>query len=52
MLSASLRDQQKALDHGARFFLQKPCTANTVMAALREVMEGPTCKRTGSGRCP
>ncbi|MEE8452148.1 MAG: response regulator [Thermoguttaceae bacterium] len=38
MLSASLRDQHKALEQGARFFLQKPCDAVTVVAALNEVI--------------
>ena len=38
ILSASVRDQQKALEHGARFFLQKPCDAKTIMLALHDVM--------------
>jgi signal transduction histidine kinase len=39
LFSASPRDQQKALDRGASFFLQKPFDAKTVMAALREVLD-------------
>jgi hypothetical protein len=38
ILSASLRDQQQALEHGARFFLQKPCDAKTITLALRDAM--------------
>ena len=43
MLSASLRDQHKALEQGARFFLQKPCDAVTVVAALNEVIAPVGC---------
>ncbi len=39
MLSASLRDQQKALDDGARFFVQKPYDAQTVVSALETSLE-------------
>jgi CheY-like chemotaxis protein len=38
MLSASVRDQQKALQRGARYFLQKPCESATVVAALSDVV--------------
>jgi CheY-like chemotaxis protein len=34
MLSASLSDRQRALDAGARFFLQKPYTGATLVEAL------------------
>jgi len=34
MLSASLSDQQRALDGGARFFLRKPYQPNTLVAAV------------------
>ncbi len=34
MLSASLRDQQAALDAGARFFLTKPYQGKTLVAAV------------------
>jgi len=40
MLSASVRDQQAALDYGARFFIQKPYDAQTVLSALEASMEG------------
>lgn len=40
MLSASVRDQQTALDYGARFFIQKPYDARTVLSALEASMEG------------
>jgi signal transduction histidine kinase len=38
MLSASVRDQQAALDYGARFFIQKPYDAQTVLSALEASM--------------
>jgi len=41
ILSASLRDQQKALSQGACFFLQKPCDTGTITAALHEVINEP-----------
>jgi signal transduction histidine kinase len=41
ILSASTRERQKALDDGARFYLQKPCRFETVAAALREAMAAP-----------
>lgn len=40
MLSASVRDQQAALDYGARFFIQKPYDAQTVLSALEASMDG------------
>ena len=40
--STSTRDQQKALQQGARFFLEKPCDARTFIAALREVISKPS----------
>ncbi len=42
MISASLRDQQKALKQGARFFLQKPCDVETIATALEEAIARPT----------
>ncbi|MBN2024164.1 MAG: response regulator [Pirellulales bacterium] len=41
VLSAGLRDEQRALDLGARFFLQKPCDVQTIVAALGEAIELP-----------
>jgi DNA-binding response OmpR family regulator len=38
MVSASLVDQQAALDSGARFFLSKPYQAKTLLVALSEAM--------------
>jgi signal transduction histidine kinase len=38
MLSASIRDQQKALRQGAKFFFEKPCNHNTIVAALGNVI--------------
>jgi DNA-binding response OmpR family regulator len=38
MVSASLIDQQAALDSGARFFLAKPYHAKTLLVALSEAM--------------
>ena len=49
MLSASLRDQQKALEQGARFFLQKPCDAETIVAALKEAIGSARARK---GRRP
>ncbi len=41
MISASLRDERKAFDHGARFFFQKPCDLKVLLAALRSVIAEP-----------
>jgi len=41
MISASRRDERKALQHGARFFLQKPCALNILISALKDVIENP-----------
>jgi len=41
MISASRRDERKALQQGARFFLQKPCALNTLFSALEDVIENP-----------
>jgi len=41
MLSASIRDQQKALQQGARFFFQKPCNHHTIVAALGDIIKQP-----------
>lgn len=38
MLSASLVDQQKALDLGARFFVEKPYQAGTLITAVQSAM--------------
>lgn len=38
MISASFRDRDKALEAGVKFFFQKPCPPQTVLAALREVL--------------
>jgi len=42
MISASLRDQQKAMERGARCFLQKPCEVQTIVDALRKVIAQPS----------
>lgn len=39
MLSASLRDEQKALDAGARFFIQKPYDGKKLVAAVGAAIE-------------
>ncbi|MBN2474381.1 MAG: response regulator [Pirellulales bacterium] len=41
MISASVRGRRQALEHGARFFLQKPCHISTIVGALRKVIEEP-----------
>jgi len=41
MLSASVRDQQRALDQGVSFFISKPYDAQTVISALEASMNGP-----------
>lgn len=46
MLSASNRDQHRALEQGARFFLQKPCDPGTLLAALKEAIDRPTRRQT------
>lgn len=38
MLSASLRDQQAALDAGARFFVRKPYHGQQLVAAVDQAM--------------
>jgi signal transduction histidine kinase len=50
MLSASLRDRQRALDLGARFFLDKPCESEKMFAALNAVM--PACMASRRKRKP
>ncbi|TWT90848.1 Response regulator MprA [Pseudobythopirellula maris] len=39
MLSASLRDEQKALDAGARFFVHKPYHGPVLIEALRAALD-------------
>lgn len=39
MLSASIVDQQAALDDGARYFLKKPYLADTLLRALASALE-------------
>ena len=39
VLSASLRDQQRALDAGARFFLPKPYHGKNLLAAVSTALE-------------
>ena len=46
MISASLRDERKAFDHGARFFFQKPCDLQVLLAALRTVIAEPLSLET------
>lgn len=41
MLSASLVDQQRALDAGARFFLSKPYEGRELVAAVRAAIDTP-----------
>jgi len=38
MLSASLRDEQRALDAGARFFIQKPFDGQKLVVAVRHAL--------------
>lgn len=38
MLSASLIDRRRALDLGARYFLDKPCDRDDLVAALRAAL--------------
>jgi len=38
VLSACTRDQQRALDLGARYYLQKPCDSKTLLAALKSAL--------------
>lgn len=42
MLSASLTDEVRALDAGARFFLQKPYEGKRLLSAVRAVLP-PVC---------
>jgi CheY-like chemotaxis protein len=42
MLSASLIDQQRALDSGARFFLSKPYVGKELVAAVTAAIEKPS----------
>ncbi len=42
MLSASIRDQQRALEEGASFFVQKPYDPQTVLSAINaSITESP-----------
>ena len=46
MLSASIRDQQKTLDHGASFFISKPYDSKDVLSAVEASLNTQTtnCK--------
>lgn len=46
MLSASLVDQQRALDAGARFFLTKPYNGKKLVQAVRAALDDPTTMRS------
>jgi DNA-binding response OmpR family regulator len=39
MLPASLRDEQRALDAGATFFVRKPYDGRTLVAVVRAAVE-------------
>lgn len=39
MLSASLRDEQQALDAGARFFVQKPYDGKKLVATIKAAID-------------
>lgn len=39
MLSASLRDEQRALDAGARFFVHKPYNGKKLVAAVKAAID-------------
>lgn len=43
MLSASLRDKQRALDDGARFFLTKPCPSEDLLTAVTTAIRESVC---------
>jgi DNA-binding response OmpR family regulator len=42
MLSASLRDEQKALDAGAMFFVPKPFAGKTLVSTVKATLERKT----------
>ena len=42
MLSASIRDQQEALQQGAKFFFQKPCNHSALVLAVGNVIKDPS----------
>ncbi len=42
MLSASIVDQQRALDAGARFFLAKPYDGKDLIAAITSAIDNPS----------
>lgn len=48
MLSASLGDEQKALDAGARFFLRKPCRHDQLFAAVEQAFGASPTRRDGT----
>jgi len=50
MLSASLRDQQQALDAGARFFITKPYEGKNLVRAIESAIDESLC--TSSPRKP
>lgn len=43
MLSASLRDQQRALDAGARFFITKPYEGKNLVRAIESAIDESLC---------
>ena len=48
MLSASIVDQQAALDAGARFFLKKPYGGDTLLQAISSALEQPVDRQPAS----
>ncbi len=43
MLSASLRDEQRALEAGARFFVNKPYEGKALLSAVQRVIQENEC---------
>ncbi len=50
MLSASLRDQQQALDAGARFFITKPYEGKNLVQAIESAIGESLCKNQSQRR--
>jgi len=48
MLSASIVDQRKALDHGAQYFLEKPYNAKMLIAAIENAISGQGRESVGA----
>jgi DNA-binding response OmpR family regulator len=51
MLSASSDDQNTALDEGAQFYIQKPYSKESLLAAVTAALESSDLKKNDESYC-